>query len=206
MAVRVDVGATPSICIPVSAWRWPQSAEGPPRASSHLARPPSTACPPRAHRAVRGHDCRGRRAGVDRLRGRRRPDRADNHHYDRGHHNQHGVHGICFVVRADNRSGGGADPHRQPRRGGDTSPCAARDAAGQGPRPEAGYSRDAFGQAWTDNVTVDGGHNGCDTRNDILHRDLIDITLKPGSNNCTVLTGTLHDTYTGSRLVTKLRH
>ncbi|BCN46678.1 hypothetical protein RE9431_49350 (plasmid) [Prescottella equi] len=34
-------------------------------------------------------------------------------------------------------------------------------------------------------------------RNDILRRDLVDITIKPGSNGCTVLTGTLNDTYTG---------
>ncbi|MDH6284118.1 GmrSD restriction endonuclease domain-containing protein [Prescottella agglutinans] len=70
----------------------------------------------------------------------------------------------------------------------------------KGRAPKTGYSRDAFGQAWTDNVTVDGGHNGCDTRNDILRRDLVDITLKPGSNNCTVLTGTLHDTYTSQTI------
>jgi len=49
-------------------------------------------------------------------------------------------------------------------------------------------------------VTVDGGHNGCDTRNDILRRDLTSITLKPGSNGCTVLTGTLSDPYTGTTI------
>ncbi len=70
----------------------------------------------------------------------------------------------------------------------------------KGRAPKTGYSRDAFGQAWTDDVTVDGGHNGCDTRNDILRRDLVDITIKPGSNNCTVLTGTLHDTYTANTI------
>lgn len=70
----------------------------------------------------------------------------------------------------------------------------------KGRAPKTGYERAMFGQAWTDDVTVDGGRNGCDTRNDILRRDLVDITIKPGSNNCTVLTGTLHDTYTGQAI------
>jgi len=34
-----------------------------------------------------------------------------------------------------------------------------------------GYARENFGQAWSDDVRVDGGRNGCDTRNDILRRD-----------------------------------
>ncbi|WP_107983988.1 GmrSD restriction endonuclease domain-containing protein [Rhodococcus sp. OK519] len=67
----------------------------------------------------------------------------------------------------------------------------------KGRAPKTGYDRALFGQAWSDDVTVAGGRNGCDTRNDILRRDLTDITVKPGSNNCTVLTGTLDDTYTG---------
>ncbi|MCZ4651842.1 DUF1524 domain-containing protein [Gordonia amicalis] len=67
----------------------------------------------------------------------------------------------------------------------------------KGRAPKTGYDRDLFGQAWSDDVTVDGGHNGCDTRNDILRRDLTDITLKPGSNGCAVLSGTLGDPYTG---------
>lgn len=67
----------------------------------------------------------------------------------------------------------------------------------KGRAPKTGYDRALFGQAWSDDVTVEGGRNGCDTRNDILRRDLVDITIKPGSNGCTVLTGTLNDTYTG---------
>jgi hypothetical protein len=58
-----------------------------------------------------------------------------------------------------------------------------------------GYDRAAFGPAWAD---VD--HNGCDTRNDILRRDLVDPTLKPGTHGCVVLTGTLHDPYTGTTI------
>jgi hypothetical protein len=67
----------------------------------------------------------------------------------------------------------------------------------KGRAPKTGYSRGAFGPAWTDDVNVEGGRNGCDTRNDILRRDLIDITLKPRSNDCTVLSGTLIDPYSG---------
>ena len=70
----------------------------------------------------------------------------------------------------------------------------------KGRAPKTGYDRALFGQAWSDDVTVEGGHNGCDTRNDILRRDLVDITIKPGSNGCTVLTGTLNDTYTGQTI------
>jgi len=55
-----------------------------------------------------------------------------------------------------------------------------------------GYDRALFGQAWAD---VD--HNGCDTRNDVLRRDLVDVVTKPGTRGCVVLPGTLHDPYTG---------
>lgn len=60
---------------------------------------------------------------------------------------------------------------------------------------QAGYSRAQFGPAWTDGCTTSGCGNGCDTRNDILARDLSEIVLK--SQGCAVLSGTLHDPYTG---------
>ena len=53
-----------------------------------------------------------------------------------------------------------------------------------------GYARDQFGTAWAD---VDG--NGCDTRNDILARDLTHV--RRDTDGCTVLSGTLNDPYTG---------
>jgi hypothetical protein len=59
------------------------------------------------------------------------------------------------------------------------------------------YRRDAFGEAWTDDNQAPGGHNGCDTRNDILDRDLVDrtyVSIKRCPN--AVATGTLHDPYT----------
>ncbi|WP_345346282.1 GmrSD restriction endonuclease domain-containing protein [Rhodococcus olei] len=67
----------------------------------------------------------------------------------------------------------------------------------KGRAPRTGYSRDLFGQAWTDDVRVAGGHNGCDTRNDVLRRDLTDATTKAGTAGCKVVSGTLFDEYTG---------
>jgi hypothetical protein len=62
----------------------------------------------------------------------------------------------------------------------------------------SGYERDKFGPAWED---VDG--NGCDTRNDILGRDLTKVVLEPGSR-CTVLRGRLSDPYT-ARIIAFVR-
>ena len=68
----------------------------------------------------------------------------------------------------------------------------------KGRAPLTGYGRAQFGPAWTDDVTVADGHNGCDTRNDILRRDLTDIVIKPGTHGCTVASGVLHDPYTNT--------
>lgn len=65
------------------------------------------------------------------------------------------------------------------------------------PGPMRDYSRRAFGQRWSDDVSVAGGHNGCDTRNDALRDQLRDVQLKPGTRGCVVLRGTLFDPYTG---------
>jgi len=54
----------------------------------------------------------------------------------------------------------------------------------------------SFGPAWTDNTSAPGGHNGCDTRNDVLRVQLTDVTYRPGSR-CVVIAGALHDPYTG---------
>jgi Protein of unknown function (DUF1524) len=58
--------------------------------------------------------------------------------------------------------------------------------------PKTGYARDEFGSGW-----LDPDRNGCDTRNDTLARDLRDVVR---SGPCTVVTGTLHDPYTGERV------
>jgi hypothetical protein len=66
----------------------------------------------------------------------------------------------------------------------------------KGRAPKTGYDRAQFGPAWTD---VD--RNGCDTRNDILARDLTDETFKPGTRDCVVLTGVLADPYSGRTIL-----
>ena len=65
----------------------------------------------------------------------------------------------------------------------------------KGRAPKTGYDRDQFGQAW-----YDLDRNGCDTRNDILRRDLKNFSLKAGTNGCLVLKGTLNGPYTGKTI------
>src|SRR5690242_1815688 len=64
------------------------------------------------------------------------------------------------------------------------------------------YRRLAFGEAWSDDNPAPGGHNGCDTRNDVLDRDLVDKTYV-SIKRCphAVATGTLHDPYTNDTVV-----
>ncbi len=65
----------------------------------------------------------------------------------------------------------------------------------KGRAPKTGYTRAQFGQAWAD---VD--RNGCDTRNDILKRDLTGIIYKAGTRSCVVASGTLVDRYSGETI------
>ena len=65
----------------------------------------------------------------------------------------------------------------------------------KGRAPKTGYTRDQFGPAW-----ADVNRNGCDTRNDILKRDLTDIVYKAGTRNCVVASGTLVDRYSGETI------
>lgn len=65
----------------------------------------------------------------------------------------------------------------------------------KGKAPMTGYDRSQFGPAWKD---VD--RNGCDTRNDILRRDLKGVSFKPGTRGCVVASGTLDDPYTGRQI------
>lgn len=61
----------------------------------------------------------------------------------------------------------------------------------KGRAPKTGYNGELF--KWRS----DTDHNGCDTRNDVLRRDLTDITLKAGTQGCIVLAGILADPYAG---------
>ncbi|MFV2143058.1 HNH endonuclease family protein [Isoptericola sp. G70] len=73
--------------------------------------------------------------------------------------------------------------------------AAVDDLAVKGRAPKTGYDRDEFGPAWAD---VD--RNGCDTRNDILARDLTEVTYEEGTHECIVLTGDLADPFTGEAI------
>ncbi|MEI9907810.1 MAG: HNH endonuclease family protein [Actinomycetota bacterium] len=79
---------------------------------------------------------------------------------------------------------------------GSTQPTitqAIDQVAVKGRAPKTGYSRSQFGQTW-----ADVNRNGCDTRNDILKRDLVSIVFKVGTHECLVLSGVLHDPYSGT--------
>ena len=70
----------------------------------------------------------------------------------------------------------------------------------KGRAPKTGYAREQFGQRWSDDVDVEFGHDGCDTRNNILARDLTEVTFKPRTHDCVVLTGVLDDPYSGTHI------
>lgn len=53
----------------------------------------------------------------------------------------------------------------------------------------------SFGPAWTDVA-----RSGCDTRNQILRSQLSNVRFKPGTRDCKVLSGTLDDPYSGTRI------
>jgi hypothetical protein len=66
----------------------------------------------------------------------------------------------------------------------------------KGRAPKTGYAREQFGPAWSD---VD--RNGCDTRNDILNRDLSAKEWRVGTHGCVVIAGLLADPYTGRSIL-----
>jgi hypothetical protein len=87
--------------------------------------------------------------------------------------------------------------------GGTLDPAAAVTALAALPVAEKtaldGYERGCgegegcvFGPAWAD---VD--RNGCDQRNDVLHRDLTEVQVRDGTQGCVVIAGVLDDPYTG---------
>ena len=65
----------------------------------------------------------------------------------------------------------------------------------KGRAPKTGYTRAQFGQTW-----ADVNRNGCDTRNDILQRDLTEVVFRIGTKNCVVESGTLIDPYSGTTI------
>ncbi|WP_084536111.1 HNH endonuclease family protein [Nocardia yamanashiensis] len=54
-----------------------------------------------------------------------------------------------------------------------------------------------FGPAWSDDQDAPRGHDGCDTRNNVLGEQLSGVVRK---GDCVVVSGTLDDPYTGKRI------
>ena len=61
----------------------------------------------------------------------------------------------------------------------------------KGRAAKTGYTRAQF-PTWSDL-----NHNGCDTRNEILNRDLTKVLFKAGTKDCKVTSGSLLDPYSG---------
>ena len=73
----------------------------------------------------------------------------------------------------------------------DAAKQAVSDLPAKGRAPLTDYAREAFGTPWSDT-----NDNGCDTRNDILRRDLVDTRVV----DCMVMSGVLKDPYSGDRI------
>jgi hypothetical protein len=74
--------------------------------------------------------------------------------------------------------------------------AAVNDLKVKGRAPKTGYSRAQFGKSW-----VDTDHNSCDTRDDILKRDMTSESFRADEGgDCIVTSGTLADPYTGTTI------
>jgi hypothetical protein len=67
----------------------------------------------------------------------------------------------------------------------------------KGRAPKTGYTRAQFGP---DLTKSDFDRNRCDTRNDILKRDLTKIVVKEKTKSCVVMSGVLVDPFSGETL------
>ncbi|MFD8721564.1 HNH endonuclease family protein [Streptomyces sp. NPDC059629] len=78
--------------------------------------------------------------------------------------------------------------------GGGAALAAADSLTVKGRAPKTGYTRERFGSAWADTDS-----NSCDTRSDILKRDLKDVKFTDG--DCKVSYGVLDpDPYSGKKV------
>ncbi len=97
---------------------------------------------------------------------------------------------LALAVAAALGSGCTAVLDEDPPPGSALEALASVDVRGRA--PQTGYDREEFGPGW-----VDTDRNGCDTRNDVLARDLTGEEVEPGTRDCVVVSGTLADPYSG---------
>ncbi|WRZ92458.1 HNH endonuclease family protein [Streptomyces sp. NBC_01007] len=93
---------------------------------------------------------------------------------------------------------GSAEPQETATGGGGAAYAAVDSLAVKGRAPKTGYSRERFGTAWADTDA-----NSCDTRDDILKRDLKEVKLSDGK--CRVSRGVLEPDPYGGKDVTFVR-
>jgi len=101
---------------------------------------------------------------------------------------------LVFAVagcKAETKTGSGGP---QETGGGGAALTAAESLTVKGRAPKTGYSRERFGTAWADTDS-----NACDTRDDILKRDLENVRFTSGK--CKVSYGVLEpDPYSGKKV------
>jgi len=106
-----------------------------------------------------------------------------------------GGSGVAEPETAPGSTASPAQPSDAPTPPAAADPLEQLDALAAPSGQPGDYHRDAFGPGW-----LDPDRNGCDARNDTLARDLVDVTFRPGTNDCVVVSGTLHDPYTGTTI------
>ena len=89
-------------------------------------------------------------------------------------------------------------PRRRPRPTTTTARAQLAALPVKGWDRQTDFSRYRFGEPWSDDVNVEFGHNGCNTRDDILRRDLTELVVRPGT--CYAQSGVLIDPYTGESI------
>lgn len=101
------------------------------------------------------------------------------------------------VFWAGRNAPGEADSSQGPPSSTQPSPAllAARELPVADSSSLGSYDRELF--AWRG---VDLDRNGCDTRNDVLRRDLTEVVVRDGTRGCKVDAGTLDEPYTGATI------
>ena len=87
---------------------------------------------------------------------------------------------------------GKSPTHASPKKG--TTLALLETLVVKGKAPKTGYSRSSFSH-WRD-----PDRNGCDARNDILRRDLVNLVAKEGTDGCKIVSGELNDPYSGTTI------